>query len=82
MSESTLEELKRETKERELKKKVATFRREQVEKEIVEEIRLTGGIYVKPLASHAPTTKGTRIFEQEQKSRKLEEELEATLNFF
>jgi len=33
------------------------------------------------LASHAPITKEIRIFEQEQRSRELEEELKATLNF-
>lgn len=42
---------------------------------------MIGTIYVEPLASHAPHVEETRIFEQEQKSRELEEELEVVLNF-
>ncbi len=38
-------------------------------------------IYVELLASCAPTVEEIRIFEQEQRSRELEEELKATLNF-
>ncbi len=37
--------------------------------------------YVEPLASRAPIVEETRIFEQEQRSRELEEELEVALNF-
>jgi hypothetical protein len=47
----------------------------------MKQVWLIGMIYVKLLASCAPTTKDIRIFEQEQRSRELEEELEATLNF-
>ncbi len=47
----------------------------------MEQVRLIGAIYVEPLASHTPTTEEIKVFEQEQKSRELEEELETTLNF-
>jgi len=43
---------------------------------------LTGAIYVELLASHAPIIEEIRIFEQKQKSKELEEELKASLNFF
>ncbi len=42
---------------------------------------LIRAIYVEPFASHAPTIEEIRIFEQIQRSRELEEELEASLNF-
>jgi hypothetical protein len=42
---------------------------------------LIGTIYVEPLASHAPHVKETKFFEQEQKNRELEEELEVVFNF-
>jgi hypothetical protein len=38
-------------------------------------------IYVELLTSHAPTIEEIRVFEQEQISRELEEELKTTLNF-
>jgi hypothetical protein len=38
-------------------------------------------IYVELLVSRAPTVEEIRIFEQEQRSRELEDELKATLNF-
>jgi hypothetical protein len=38
-------------------------------------------IYVSILASCAPTTEQTKVFEKEQINRELEEELEASLNF-
>jgi len=47
----------------------------------VKHVQLTRAIYVKPLASCTPTIEEIRIFEQEQRSRELEEELKATLNF-
>jgi len=47
----------------------------------VEHVRLIGIIYVKSLASRAPTVEETRIFEQEHKSRELEEDLKTILNF-
>ncbi len=47
----------------------------------MEHVWLTWTINVEPLASHAPIVEEIRIFEQEQRSRELEEELETTLNF-
>ncbi len=38
-------------------------------------------IYVEPFVSCAPTTEEIIIIQQEHRSRELEEELEATLNF-
>jgi hypothetical protein len=38
-------------------------------------------IYVKLLTSCAPMAKEIRVFEQEQRSKELEEELEVALNF-
>jgi hypothetical protein len=43
-------------------------------------VRLTRVIYVELLISHAPIVEKIRIFEQEQISKELEEELEATLS--
>jgi len=63
MSESALEKLKQEAREKKIEKKVEAFRREQIEREKVEHVRLTGAIYIELLALHAPTS----IFEQEQK---------------
>jgi hypothetical protein len=77
MNESGLKKLKWEAREKELEKKAKAFRREQVERERVQHVKLIGAIYVEPLASHAPITKETRTFEQEQKNR----ELETTFNF-
>jgi hypothetical protein len=63
MSESALEELKQEARERELEIKAKVFRWKQVEREKVEHVRLIGAIYVEPLALHAPTSKEIIIFE-------------------
>jgi len=41
------------------------FRKEHVEKEIMEKVRLTGTIYVKPQISCAPTIKEIKICGQE-----------------
>ncbi len=38
-------------------------------------------IYVEFLASRTPTVEETKVFDQEQRSRELEEELEIALNF-
>ncbi len=38
-------------------------------------------IYVEPLVSCTPIAEAIKFFEQEHKSKELEEELEATLNF-
>jgi hypothetical protein len=38
-------------------------------------------IYIESLALHAPIAEETRNFEQEQRNRELEEELEAAFNF-
>ncbi len=77
MNENTLKKLKWKVKE----KKAKAFKRKQVKRERAKWVRLTRTLYVEPLASRAPTTKEVRIFEQEQKSRELEKELEAILNF-
>ncbi len=50
-------------------------------REKVKQVRLTGTIYKKPLALCEPTVKKIKVFQQEKKSKDLEEELEATLNF-
>jgi hypothetical protein len=47
----------------------------------MEYVQLTKAIYVKPLVSSASTIEETKVFEQEQRSRELEEELERALNF-
>jgi hypothetical protein len=47
----------------------------------MEQVRLIGAIYVEPLALHAPIVKEIILFEQEHKSRELEEELKTTFNF-
>ncbi len=44
----------------------------------MEQVKLIGAIYVEPLALHAPTTKETNFFEQEQKNR----ELKVAFSFF
>lgn len=82
MNESDLEKLKRKEREKELESKVEAFKRKHVKRERKEHVRLTWTIYVGPLALRAPTTKETRIFEQEPKSRELEEELKIAFNFF
>jgi hypothetical protein len=72
MSESTSEKLKQEARKRELERKVEAFRREEVERERMEQVKLIGVIYVEPLASRAPIAEETKIFKEEQKSRELE----------
>jgi hypothetical protein len=54
MSESALKKLIWEAREKEVERKVEAFRRQQTEKERVEQVRLTGVIYVELFASHAP----------------------------
>ncbi len=76
MSESALEKLKWEAKEKELEKKTEVFRQEQVERESVEHVKLIGAIYVEPLASHAPTIDKTNFW-----ARKKSRELEVAFNF-
>lgn len=71
MSESTLEKLKWEAREKKLEKKVEVFRRKQVERERVEQVKLIGTIYLEPLASHAPTIKETNFWAR-KKIRELE----------
>ncbi len=65
MSESALERLRRKTREREVERKGEVFRKEQIEKERAKHVWLTGMIYGEPVASHAPTTKEIKFFEQE-----------------
>jgi hypothetical protein len=81
MSESTLEKLRREVREKESKRKVEVAKRKHVERERAQQVHLIEAIYIKPLASHEPTKEEIIIFEEEKKSRELEEELELTLNF-
>jgi hypothetical protein len=52
-----------------------------VEKERLEHVHLIETIYIEPLASHEPTKHEIIIFEEEKKSRELEEELEVALKF-
>jgi hypothetical protein len=47
----------------------------------VEYVQLTQAINVEPLVSSASTTEKTKVFEQEQRGRELEEELEEALDF-
>ncbi len=65
MNEDILEKLKQKEREKKLERKTKAFRKKQIRKEKVEQVRLTRVIYVEPLALHAPTTKEIRIFEQE-----------------
>jgi hypothetical protein len=55
MSESTLEKLKRKTTHKEFERKVEVAKKEQVKRR-VEQVHLSGAIYIKPLALHEPTT--------------------------
>jgi hypothetical protein len=57
------------------------YRIEQIEKERVGQVRLTRAIYIESLASRVPTKEENWTFEQQEKSRKLGEELKAILNF-
>jgi hypothetical protein len=82
MTENALDKLKKEAKERKLERKIETTRRKQVEKDKVKHVGLTGAIYIEPLASCELIAKELRIFEQEQESRELEEELKAIFDFF
>jgi hypothetical protein len=77
MSESALQKLRGKTRERELEKKVEAFRREQIKRERIKHVRLIGAIYGKVLALCAPIEVLNK-----QRSRELEEELEAALNVF
>jgi hypothetical protein len=65
MNEDILEKLKQKERKKKLERKTKAFRKKQIRKERVEQVRLTRVIYVEPLALHAPTTKEIRIFEQE-----------------
>jgi hypothetical protein len=47
MSESALKRPIREAREKEVERKAKAFRREQIEKEKIEHVQLTGAIYVK-----------------------------------
>jgi hypothetical protein len=80
--ENALDKSKREAREKKLERKAKIAKREQMEREKVEHVHLIGIIYIEPLALCEPIAKDIRICEQEQKSRELEEELKATLNFF
>jgi hypothetical protein len=63
MSENTLEKLKQKARERVLEKKVEAFRKEQVERKRMKQVRLTRAIYAKSLASCALTIEEIIIFE-------------------
>jgi hypothetical protein len=58
-------DVKKEIKEKEVERKVEAFRREHIEKKKVKHVWLIGAIYVEAFASHTPTTKETKVFEQE-----------------
>jgi hypothetical protein len=62
MSESALNKLKREARERDFKRKAEVIRREHVEREKVEHVQLTRTIYVEPLALHEPIKEEVKIF--------------------
>jgi hypothetical protein len=51
------------------------------EKERVGHVRLTRAIYIESLPSRVPTKEENWTFEQQERSRKLGEELKAVLNF-
>lgn len=67
MNESTLEKLKQEAWKKEVERKIEAFRRERIEIERAEHVQLVGTIYVELIVSHTPTTKETKVFEQEHK---------------
>lgn len=69
------------SEKQEVERKAKAFKREQIEKKRAEQVQLIGAIYVKLFASHTCTIEETKVFEQEQRNRELEEEVEATLNF-
>ncbi len=81
MSESALKKLRREAKVKKYGKKTEVTRRKQVEKERVEQVRLIGTIYIEFLASWEPTKEEIKIFEEKKKSKELEEEFKAVINF-
>ncbi len=64
ISESALEKLRQETKEKELERKVEAFKREQI-KEKMKHVRLIGTIFVELLTLCVPIAKDTKFFEQE-----------------
>jgi hypothetical protein len=82
MSESALDKLRREANERGFERKVEAIKKEQVEREGVKQVHLIGAIYIELVASREPTKEEIKIFEEEKKSRVLEEELEVALKFF
>jgi hypothetical protein len=53
-----------------------------VKRERAKHVCLIGTICIEPIASCEPIEEVIKIFEEEAKSRELEEELEATLIFF
>jgi hypothetical protein len=55
--------------------------RKKLRKKKKKHVQLIGAIYVELFVSCAPIVEDFRIFEQEQKSKELEEELEVALNF-
>ncbi len=67
MSESVLERLRQEVKEKEVERKVKAFRKEHIQKERAEQVRLTKTIYVEPFASCTPIAKEIQLFEQEKR---------------
>jgi hypothetical protein len=62
MNDSALEMLKRKAKEKEFEKKAEVAKREQVERERMEQVHLTGAIYIEPQALREPTVEKFRIF--------------------
>jgi hypothetical protein len=56
MNDSALEKLKRETRERKLERKIKATRKEQVERERVEQVHLIRAISIEPLVLCEPTT--------------------------
>jgi hypothetical protein len=57
MNESDLKRLRREARKKGVEKKVEAFRREHIEKNRAEHVRLTKAIYVELLVTCAPTSK-------------------------
>jgi hypothetical protein len=51
MNESALNRLRQKAKEKKVERKAKAFRREQIEKERMEQVQLTRAIYVESLAS-------------------------------
>jgi hypothetical protein len=62
MSESALDKLKSEAKEKELARKAKSIQREQVKRKKTKHVQLMGVLYIEPLAPREPTIENIRVF--------------------